>query len=62
MALSAAAQQLRDQYFQSLLRSVSPLQKDADIEVSLEALIEAIAMLKDRFEQELAELRQETTD
>ncbi len=61
MALSRAAQQLRDRYFQAMLEVTRPLQKGPDREVTLEALIEAVRMLQERLEQELQELRQEET-
>jgi hypothetical protein len=60
MPLSQAARQLRDQYVKALLDASLPLQKSADVEVALEALIEAAQIVKDKLEQELAELRQET--
>jgi hypothetical protein len=59
MPLSPAAQQLCDQYVKALLESALPLQKNADVEVALEALIEATQIVKEKFEYELAELRQE---
>jgi hypothetical protein len=59
MSLSQAAQQLRDQYVKALLDVALPLQKNADVEVALEALIEATQIVKEKFEQELTELRQE---
>jgi hypothetical protein len=61
MALSSAEQKLRDQFFQAMLDATFPLQKKGtDQEVMLQALIQAAQMLKDRFEQELEELRQES--
>ena len=43
-----------------MLEVTFPLQKEGpDQEVTLQALIQAAQMLKERFEQELAELRQE---
>jgi hypothetical protein len=62
MGLSQAVQRLRDQFVKALLDAAVPLQQGPDREVSLEALIEAAAVLRQRFEQELAELRQEETD
>lgn len=59
MALSSVAQKLRDQYVQILLEAAPPLQKQADPEVALEALIEATQVVREKFERELAELRQE---
>jgi hypothetical protein len=60
MAISAAVQPLRDRFFKTLLEAVLPLQGGPDQEVTLEALIGAAEMLRDRLEQELAELRQES--
>jgi hypothetical protein len=51
---------LRDHFLQAMLEATSSLQKEGlDQEVTLQALIQAAQMLKERFEQELAELRQE---
>ncbi len=62
MALSPEEQQLRDRYFQILMQAVLPLQPGGDPEVTLEALIDASAMLKDRLQRELTELRQEQVE
>jgi hypothetical protein len=62
MALSPEEQQLRDRYFQILMQAVLPLQPGADPEVTLEALIDASQMLKERLQGELAELRQEQVE
>jgi hypothetical protein len=62
MPLSPTVQRLRDQFVKVLLDAAVPLQQGPDREVALEALIEAAAGLRQRFEQELAELRQEETD
>lgn len=59
MALSTPAEQLRNQFFQVMLEATFPLQEGPDQEVTLHALIAAADMLKERFEQELEELRQE---
>jgi hypothetical protein len=59
MELSQAAQQLKDQFFKTMLEATFPLQTGADQEMTLQALIRAAEMLKERFEQELDELRQE---
>jgi hypothetical protein len=60
MASSPAPDQLRDQFLRAMLEATSPLQKKgSDQEITLQALIQAAQMLKERFEQELAELRQE---
>jgi hypothetical protein len=63
MDLAAIEQQLRDRFFQAMLQATFPLQqKGADEEVTLKAMIEAAAMLKERFEMELTELRQEEAE
>jgi hypothetical protein len=55
----SSEQKLRDQFFQAMLEATFPLQKGPDQEITLQALIRAAEMLKERFEQELEELRQE---
>jgi hypothetical protein len=62
MALSPEEQQLRDRFFQLLMRTIEPLQPGADPEVTLEALIDASGMLRERLQRELAELRQEQAE
>jgi hypothetical protein len=62
MPLSLEEQQLRDQFFQTLSAAVLPLPSGSDPEVTLEAMIEAVQMLQDRLQRELAELRQEQAD
>lgn len=62
MELSRDEQHLRDQLFQTMLAATFPLQPGADQEKTLQALIRAAEMLRERFEQELAELRQELSD
>ena len=59
---SPAVQALKERLFQAMLQATLPLQEGPDPEVTLEALIEATAMLRERFEQELAELRQEAAE
>ena len=60
MASSSGQDQLRDQFLRVMLEATFPLQKKGpDQEVTLQALIQAAQVLKERFEQELAELRQE---
>jgi hypothetical protein len=60
MASSPGRDQLRDQFLRVMLEATFPLQKKgSDQEDTLQALIQAAQMLKERFEQELAELRQE---
>jgi hypothetical protein len=50
---------LRDRFLQAMIEATFPLQQGPDQEVVLHALIEAAEMLKERFERELEELRQE---
>ena len=57
---SPPEQKLRDRLFQAMLEATFPLQHGPDQEVTLQALIQAAQMLKERFEQELDELRQES--
>jgi hypothetical protein len=59
MALSQSERELRDQFLKVMLEAAFPLQAGSDREMTLQALIRAAEMLKERFEQELAELRQE---
>jgi hypothetical protein len=60
MELSQAGQELRDRFVKVLLEATFPLQAGSDQELTLQALIRAAELLKERFEQELAELRQES--
>ena len=60
MELSQAERELRDRFFQAMLEVSFPLQTGADQEMILQALIRAAQLLKERFEQELDELRQES--
>lgn len=53
---------LRERFVQAMVQATFPLQQGPDQEVVLQALIEAAGELKCRFEQELAELRQEAVD
>jgi hypothetical protein len=60
MTLTHAEEQLRDQLFHAMLEAAFPLHDQAmDQEMTLQALIRAANMLKERFERELDELRQE---
>jgi hypothetical protein len=59
MSLIQTEQALRDKFFHVMLEATFPLQHGQDQEVTLHALIEAAGMLKERFERELDELRQE---
>ncbi len=60
MTPSPTEHELRDQLFKAMLEATYPLQHGPDQEVTLQALIQAAQMLKERFEQELDELRQES--
>jgi hypothetical protein len=60
MTLSPKAQSLKERFFHQLLEAARPLQQGPDPEVALEALIEAVELLRDRLEGELDELRQES--
>jgi len=59
MDLSPEEKKLRDRFLKAMLEATLPLQAGLDQEMTLQALIRAAAMLKERFEQELDELRQE---
>ncbi len=59
MVMTKSEQNLRDRFFTAMAESTAPLQDGADREITLQALIRAAEMLKERFEQELDELRQE---
>jgi hypothetical protein len=59
MPLSTTEQELRDRFVRVMIEAALPLQTGPDPEITLRALIEAADVLKLRFEQELAELRQE---
>ena len=60
MPLQQADRELRERFLQAMLDATFPLQAGQDQEVTLQALIGAAEMLKERFEQELDELRQES--
>jgi hypothetical protein len=60
MKPSPAEQALRDRILKALLEAAFPLQTGPDQEMVLQALIWAAERLKERFEQELDELRQES--
>jgi hypothetical protein len=60
MALSQIEHDLRERFFRVMLEATFPLQAGPDREITLHALIEATEMLRERFEQELEELRQES--
>jgi hypothetical protein len=54
--------ELRDRFFHAMVEATFPLQKGQDQEVTLQALIRAADMLRERFERELDELRQESVN
>lgn len=54
---------LGERFLLALIEATHPLQHAApDREVALEALIEAAGVLRDRLQEELAELRREEAD
>jgi hypothetical protein len=55
-------EQTRERFFLALAAAVVPLKAGPDPELALEVLIEAAALLKERLEGELQELRQEQVD
>ena len=56
-------QQLRERFLIALIEATHPLQNEGpDREVTLELLIEAADLLKQRLQGELQELRSEETD
>lgn len=59
---STAECELRDRFLQAMLEATFPLQAGADQELTLQALIGAAELLKQRFEQELEELRREEAE
>ena len=59
MDLSHDEKELRDRFLRAMLEAALPLQAGLHPEMTLQALIRAADMLKERFEQELDELRQE---
>jgi hypothetical protein len=60
MVASQAERELRDRFFTAMLQATFPLQAGVDQEVTLQALIHAADRLRERFEAELDELRQES--
>jgi len=62
MALSPQEQEQRDRLFKALLETAISMQNSPDLEVTLEALIEASEMLTAHLQRELALLRQEQVE
>jgi hypothetical protein len=62
MPAAPGPRELKDRFFQELVKTVLPLQPGADPEVTLEALIDAAQMLVEHLQQELAEIRQEQAE
>ena len=62
MDLTPKQEQTRERMLIALLEAAMPLKGGEDIELSLELLIQAAGMLREHFEHELDELRQEQTD
>jgi hypothetical protein len=60
MLMTQNERDLRDRFFNAMLEATFPLQQGEDQEVTLQALIQAADLLRQRFEQELDELRQES--
>lgn len=62
MTLTRTEEELRDRFLKVMLEATFPLQEGTDQELALQALIRAAGTLKDRFERELDELRQEAAE
>jgi hypothetical protein len=60
MELSQAERDLQERFLTAMIEATSPLQAGQDQEMTLQALIRAAETLKERFEHELDELRQES--
>ena len=60
MQISQAERELQERFLQAMVEATFPLQAGNDREITLQALIRASGELKERFEQELDELRQES--
>jgi hypothetical protein len=59
MNLTDKEKEMRDRFLRAMLEAALPLQAGLDQEMTLQALIRAAEILKERFERELDELRQE---
>jgi hypothetical protein len=62
VTLSPEVTSLRDRFLHLLLDATRPLQPGTDPEVTLEALIEATGLLRDKLRAELVELRMEQVE
>jgi hypothetical protein len=62
MELPPDEQHLKERFFKAMVEAIVPLKGGPDPEVTLELLLQAVDMLKEHVEHELAELRQEMTD
>jgi hypothetical protein len=62
VTLSPDVTSLRDRFLHLLLDATRPLHPGADPEVTLEALIEATGLLRDKLRAELVELRMEQAE
>jgi hypothetical protein len=62
MTASPTRSELGERFFRTLAEAALPLHTGPDLEVALEALIEAAGRLKEHFEQELDHLRQEQAE
>ena len=62
MPLTLEGEALRDRFLRVLVDATLPLQRGADQEVTLEALIEAAGLLRDKLRAELVELRMEQAE
>ncbi len=62
MTLSPEVASLRDHFLHVLLDATRPLHQGPDPEITLEALIEATGVLRDKLRAELVELRMERVE
>ena len=60
MFVTQTERELCDRFLNAMLEATFPLQHGEDQEVMLQALIKAADRLRERFEQELDELRKES--
>ena len=62
MPLPPEHKQLRERFLSTLLEATFPLKTGPDPELTLELLIQAVQMLAEHLEQELAEIRLEQAE